>query len=187
MNLAFALLLAVANPSDLALRSPSVSPSQFNRGLGLEGIHGFASGLRAKRGAEPVPAPRPVIAGVHLTHIGRREVPVGSLFVTDRLKADDLKPHIAKYQRADRSDELIAVKLVDKQYLRTIGGLLDQLDRDTKLSEKAVVRVVVIWGDTHQEHYLTIEEAQKVYKTAIKATKDEKLVELLQYHLKLFD
>jgi hypothetical protein len=183
-----ALLLSVASPSDLAFRAPTaVPPCQFNCGIGLGGMHSLVSGVRNTRAVEPAPPPRPVVVGVHLTHIGGRRVPMGAILVTDRLKEDDLKPHIAKYQRADRSDELIAVKLVDKQYLRTISDLLARLEREAKFPEKAVVRVVLIWGDAHREYYLTPEEARSVYKAAIKATKDEGLIECLQYHLKLFD
>jgi hypothetical protein len=140
-----------------------------------------------KARVELAPPPRPVVVGVQFTHIGGRRVPVGSLLVTDRLKESDLKPHIVRYKHADRSDELIAVKRVDKEYLRTVGRLLDQVKGDTKTPGSSVVRVVLIWGDDHREYYLTPEDASRVYRTAIKATKDEDLVELLEYHLKLFD
>jgi hypothetical protein len=112
---------------------------------------------------------------------------VGSLLVTDRLKESDLKPHVARYKHADQSDKFIVVKQVDKEYLRTIGRLLDQAERDTKSPAKSVVRVVLIWGDDHREYYLTPEDATRIYKAAIKATKDEEVIECLQYHLKLFD
>jgi len=148
-----ALLSLVASPSTLAFHlQASVLPSQFNCG----------TGLKKNRGAELAPHPRPVLVGIQFTHIGGRRVPVGSLLVTDRLKESDLKPHIARYKHADRSDELIVVKRVDKEYLRTIGRLLDQAERDTKSPEKSVVRVVLIWGDDHQEYYLTPEDATRI-------------------------